>query len=242
MAVLGRTGGVKQRELWISLGLAVASYLVCIVAQGFPLWSVGQAFSLVPTDVWTRVECLGFVSGVVGVYLMVKESVWNYPVGLIWAVAYALFFFLEAKHYGEATVMVVSVGYLLMGWRNWLRGIGDEGVAVRRISGREMWVVGGTVLLGWPAVYFVVSAMQGAYPLVDSLTTVLSFGAQYLTNRKVLESWWVWIVADLVYLPLMAYRGYYPSAILYGVFLVMAVVGLRAWRRSFGAGGVEAAV
>ncbi len=221
---------MNQRLLSISLLLAAVAYLLCIVAQGFPLWSTGQPFPLIPGDFWSIVECIGFVTGIVGVYLMVVQSPWNFPVGLCWAVAYALFFFLEARHLGEGAVMVVTAGYLLHGWWNWTRGIKDSPLQVRRANKSDYLVLAATVLLGWPLVWWAVTALQGKFPAIDSLTTVLSLAAQYFTNRKIFENWYVWIAADLVFIPLMATRGYYPSAILYTVFLAMAFWGIKNWK------------
>ena len=91
---------------------------------------------------------------------------------------------------------------------------------------------GRSLVIGWPLVWWAVTALQGKFPAIDSLTTVLSLAAQYFTNRKIFENWYVWIAADLVFIPLMAHRGYYPSAILYTVFLAMAFLGLKQWKQS----------
>lgn len=223
---------MKKSRVLISLLLAAAAYLLCIVAQGFPLWSTGQPFLLVPADVWSIVECIGFVAGIVGVYLMIVESPWNFPVGLCWAVAYALFFFFEARHLGEGAVMVVTAGYLLHGWWNWTRGVKESPLAVQKADKTDYFVLAATVVLGWPLVWSVVSRLQGNYPAIDSLTTVLNLGAQYFTNHKRLESWYLWMLVNILFTALMLHRAYYPTAILYTIFLLMAVVGLKHWKET----------
>ena len=62
-----------------------------------------------------------------------------------------------------------------------------------------------------------------------------SLVAQWLTARKRLESWWFWIVIDLVAIPLYASRQLYFFAGLYFVFLALCVLGEREWRSSMNA-------
>jgi nicotinamide mononucleotide transporter len=56
-----------------------------------------------------------------------------------------------------------------------------------------------------------------------------------MMTRKLLENWLVWIAVDVVYVPLLAYKGLYAFAALYAVFLVLAVKGYVDWRRDLGA-------
>ena len=70
---------------------------------------------------------------------------------------------------------------------------------------------------------------------LPALTTALSLCAQWLLNRKYLENWYYWIIVDIFYVPMYAYKNLYLTALLYIVFLVMATMGLLEWRRRFGA-------
>ena len=80
-----------------------------------------------------------------------------------------------------------------------------------------------------------------ASPLLDALTTVLSVEAQYLMTRKVIEHWWVWMAADVIYIWLYASRHLYLTSLLYVVFFAMCVVGLRDWLRDSAAQPAAAA-
>jgi nicotinamide mononucleotide transporter len=70
---------------------------------------------------------------------------------------------------------------------------------------------------------------------MDAFTTVLSLAAQYLLNRKTIENWLLWIVADVIYIWLYIARDLRLTAVLYFVFLCLCVAGFLSWRRSLNA-------
>ena len=49
---------------------------------------------------------------------------------------------------------------------------------------------------------------------------------------KKIENWFVWLVADSLYIYLYVTRGLNLMAILFAVYLVMAVAGLIEWTKS----------
>ena len=79
---------------------------------------------------------------------------------------------------------------------------------------------------------FYLQSIQDSAPFWDALTTALSLVAQYMLNKKFLENWYSWIVADLIYIPLYAYERLYLTGVVYVIFLVMCFLGIRAWLQS----------
>ncbi len=72
-----------------------------------------------------------------------------------------------------------------------------------------------------------VHRLDGA--LADALTTALSLVATYGQSRKRWESWWFWITADLIYIPLYVYKHLHLTSVLYLLFLGPCLIGLRSW-------------
>jgi nicotinamide mononucleotide transporter len=68
---------------------------------------------------WT--EILGFVTGAASVGLAVRESVWNWPVGIANNIFFLVLFW-NAKLYADAVLQVVYIAISVFGWWNWVRG------------------------------------------------------------------------------------------------------------------------
>jgi nicotinamide mononucleotide transporter len=176
-------------------------------------------------------EIAGFVTGALSVWLAVRQNPWNWPFGVANAVCFFILFW-RARLYGDMALQVLFAAICLLGWYRWLfGGTGHSRLRVSHISTREA-ITYACLGVSATAVFTpYLRSVGDASPLLDALTTVLSVEAQYLMTRKVIEHWWVWIAADIVYIWLYASRGLYLTSLLYVVFLGMCVLGLRDWLR-----------
>lgn len=75
---------------------------------------------------------------------------------------------------------------------------------------------------------------DAALPYVDATLTSFSLVAQYWTARRYIASWWVWSVVNVVYVGMFLFKGLYPTAGLYALFIGLAVIGWRDWSRAIG--------
>lgn len=178
------------------------------------------------------VEVAGFVTGALCVWLVARQNPWNWPIGIANNIAFLVLFW-GSGLYADSGLQVVYVVLALYGWWAWLRG-GEQHstLHVSRTTTRQwLWLavagVLGTGLLHWVLTTFTESTV----PFWDAITTVLSLLATWGQARKKVECWWLWIAADVIYVPLYAYKELYLTAVLYVGFMVLCVIGLRSWTK-----------
>jgi nicotinamide mononucleotide transporter len=183
-------------------------------------------------------EVLGAITGVACVWLLARQRVLGWPLGLANNVFWALLFF-RAKLYADSALQGLFFVLGVYGWWRWLRPRTDgTPVVVRRTRRGEWWAGLAAVGAGTAAVaLFLDRATDSPAPLADAAVLTLSLAATWGQAQKLLESWWVWIVVDVISVPLYLSRGLYPTALVYVGFGVLCVVGLRHWQRELAAGG-----
>jgi nicotinamide mononucleotide transporter len=189
----------------------------------------GSWFQTIPFSI---TEDLGFITGALTVWLTVVENIWNFPIGI----ANDLFFFILFLQVGLFADMGLQVLYVILGvqgWYLWLRGGQNKtALKVSTISSKELLILALSTVIATSGLTIYLHHLQDSAPLWDALTTVLSVVAQYMLNKKFMENWFAWILADLIYIPLYAFSQLYLTGVVYLVFLVMCLLGLRAWQQS----------
>lgn len=177
---------------------------------------------------------VAFVTGVATVWLAARQHIWNWPIGIVNVALYAVLFF-QVKLYADAGLQVVYLVLAVYGWWAWLRGGAQGGpLTVRRVSARLFLSVAAigalfATVLGMSLARFT----DADVPLLDSALTGASLVGQFLMTRKYLESWAVWVVADVVYVGLFVSRELYLTALLYAIFTGLALYAWREWLRSW---------
>jgi nicotinamide mononucleotide transporter len=197
-----------------------AAMLAMSYAQWKPVESLAPPVAL---------ESWAVITGALCVWLTVIRNVWNFPIGIVSCVLFAILFY-DVRLFGDMGLQFFFIALSLHGWFWWLRGGVDHGrLKVTRSSVRDWMFVLAGAAIGVPLLMWYLQWAKGSAPFLDAFTTVLSILAQIMLNRKKFETWFVWILVDVIYVPLYWSRGLALTSVLYAVFLVMCVSGLIDW-------------
>jgi nicotinamide mononucleotide transporter len=181
----------------------------------------------------TWAEVFGDVTGALCVWLVARQHILNWPLGLVNNTFWALLFW-NAKLYADSVLQGFFFVLGVFGWWTWT--FGGEGarnsLPVRRTSSSEwIWIGAITAAATVALAFFLDRQTDSPAPLWDSSVLTLSLAATYGQAKKLLECWWLWIAVDIISVPLYISRQLYPTAALYIVFGIMCVIGLIGWRR-----------
>ncbi len=179
------------------------------------------------------VEWIAVGITLLAVYLTTRQVIWCWPIGMVSVLLYAWVFY-QAKLYADMGLQALYFGLAVYGWWAWLYGGEDHGeLAVSRTSPRKavvLFVIG--LVAGLTLGRLLSRYTDASLPFMDSILTSFSIVAQWMQTRKLLEAWLVWLAVDVFYVGMFLYKGLYPTAGLYAVFLYLAALGYIEWRSS----------
>jgi len=180
----------------------------------------------------SALELVAFVSGLLSVWLTQRMHIANWPVGMFNVVCFA-FLFVDAKLYADALLQVAFFVLGAYGWWSWVRTKATAGsLPVTRASLAEIFAV---VLLALVFTALAASTLMAwtdsPAPWPDGSVLVLSLLATWAQARRRIESWVLWIVVDLISIPLYWSRSLPLTAILFAIFLVLCIAGLLSWSK-----------
>ncbi|MGV3538686.1 MAG: nicotinamide riboside transporter PnuC, partial [Rufibacter sp.] len=172
-----------------------------------------EFFTLEYWDTYKITEAIGFVTGLLCVWLAARQNVWTFPIALI-SVAFYVVVFYDALLFADMGLQVVFAVLNFYGWYLWLYKAGRRVERPVTLTRRWQW---GLVALFVPVFtvglgYYLDNHTQADIPHWDAGTTAVSLGAQWLMSRKKLENWLLWIGVDIVYVPIYIHKELYLTA------------------------------
>lgn len=181
----------------------------------------------------TPLEWVGAFTGAWCVYLAAKQSIWNWPIAIISVLAYTIVFY-KNQLYGDAALQMYFFGTNVYGWFFWLKKVKNDEKPITSLKYNHLlWVIASILAIGTLLGFILKTFTPTNVPFVDGFCTAVSFAAQLLMTRKVLQNWILWVFVDLCYVPLYFYKELYLTAVLYIILLVIAYKGHVDWQKQY---------
>ena len=191
---------------------------------------LSQLYSNILDTSW--LEAVAVVFGILSVWFARKENIWVYPTGIVNVLIYVYLCFFA----GLYADMAINAFYFVMsvfGWYNWSRK--DENMHHVPISSLNLmqWLFYILLIaIAFGLIYYVlINFTDSTVPVFDSFTTSLFIAGMWLMAIKKIENWLLWILGDVLVIPMFDMKGLAFTSIQYIVFLVLAVMGYVEWRK-----------
>jgi len=183
---------------------------------------------------WVNLETLAVALGIAYLVLAMREN------SLCWYCAFfstALYVWIfgDVSLYMESALNVYYMGMAIYGWFQWQRGgVNHEGLEIVRWTAKQHGLAISTiVLIALVSGYLLSIGTDARLPYLDSLTTCGSILTTVMVARKVLENWLYWIVINTISIYLYLDRGLEQTALMFMLYLVLAILGYYAWRKKY---------
>ena len=193
-----------------------------------------DAYRLTPTTLIV-LEAVAFIFGILSVYYAKKANILVYPTGLICTVI-TVYILNINEYYGD---MMMNFYYSVMsiyGWWNWARRKDNKLIVPISRTNKKEKIIGVIFFIVTMIVTYVVYRVYN-YDMkipnyIDVVTSGIFFTAMWYMANKKLENWTLWIIGDIITIPLYAYRGLGMLSLQYLIFTILAIQGYIQWKKS----------
>lgn len=183
------------------------------------------------------VEILGVIIGFIYLWLEYKASIYLWLTSIIMPAIY-LFVYFDAGLYADVAINIYYLIIGVYGWVSWRYGISRKNGTEKydlKIShtSRRQWL---RLLIAYIVIHFAISFALINFtdtdvPWFNGLTSALSIIGMWMLAKKLIEQWFVWFVVDILSAVLYFYKGLEPTALLYSVYAIVAILGYKKWNK-----------
>lgn len=201
------------------------------------------------TDIWSEIsgyisqinfwELSGLITGILAVVFLIRQQILTWPFGIAYVLVSFVVFW-EARLYGDFILHVIFLILNIYGWVHWVKRSQDHDLEVTKLSLKSattiltitalMVFVFGKFLIAIPDLFEGVE--PASLPYWDSTTSMLSVTGIWLQARKKIDNWYYWLAVDVLATGIYFYKGIYFYAVLYLIYIGMAIAGYLAWKKT----------
>lgn len=178
-------------------------------------------------------EFLAFVFGILSVYFAKKENIWVYPTGLVSTII-TVYLLYQASYFGDMTMNFYYSIMSIYGWYKWSSKSIQNDLNITKTNNQEK-------IIGIFLFFFTIGITYVVYKFfnysleipnyIDIFTSGIFFTAMWYMALKKIENWTLWIIGDVIAVPLFAYRGLGMLSLQYIIFTILAVLAYIEWKK-----------
>jgi nicotinamide mononucleotide transporter len=206
-------------------------------------------------------EFIAAFFGVISVFYAKKENILVFPTGIISTVIY-VYLLSQWNLYGDLIINIYYTIMSVYGWYMWSKIIDNDKnhIPISRTTKSDKIKAFGIFVftsifviivyryynvmpnnLGFTeSINYAINKLTSrnltnfreGTPYLDTFTTGIFFAAMWLMANKKIENWTLWIAGNIVSIPLYFVKGYGFTGIQYSIFLILAILGYRQWKKN----------
>ena len=182
------------------------------------------------------IESIAVATGLISVWYSKKINILVFPIGIISVLLY-VFIFIKNGLFANAVINFLYFVISVFGWWNWIKDNGQrttdnrqqsESLTVTFLNSRQR-LVSLAILLVLLFTSKIFSSDTTTF--LDYLTGVLGLGGMLLTALKKVENWVLYLLCDIILIPLCIYNGLYLTVLQYIIYAIIAVMGYISWSK-----------
>ncbi|MGL4597756.1 MAG: nicotinamide riboside transporter PnuC [Bacteroidia bacterium] len=181
----------------------------------------------------STIEWIAVLCGILYVVLAVKQNYWCWPFGIVSSALY-IFINYQYTYYWDALLQIYYCLVGVYGCWIWYKNPPQEtsGLKISKTPVLTLFrLIGLICILAFAMGYLADIKTDSTAPYADGALTAASFIATWMTARKWLENWLLWVIIDLAYIPLYLTREAELTAVLYLIYAIFAAVGFISWKK-----------
>ena len=186
------------------------------------------------TNTFIFLELMAVTFGIISVLYAKNNNILVYPTGLISTMIYVYILFVFSL-YGDLIINIYYTIMSVLGWYLWNKKKNGEvefPISVMKTLDYtvSVFIFSGTMLF-IVLVYYFFDKFTHWTAYIDTLTTALFFVGMWLMAKRKVENWIIWIVADIISIPLYFYKGLTFSSFQFLLFTIIAILGHKEWKK-----------
>lgn len=177
-------------------------------------------------------EIVAVVLAIAYLLLAAREHIACWACAFISSAIYT-FVFWDVSLLMESMLNIFYAVMAVVGWYEWRYGDSKHGgLFIGRLAyWQHICIILGALVLAGLNGWLMQRFTSAAWPFLDAFTTWASVLTTFLVIWKILENWLYWLVIDSITIYLYLDRGLYLTALLFAVYLVIAIFGYLHWRK-----------